>query len=305
MMRRAGLLLLLHSMVVSVVCLQPTLGWAEEEPEIDMGEPEDPAAEPPVDDPGTATDPSVEIDMSAEGEAAATKNDVKLGETRASWADIVVVIRKPFLKMNRVELTPSAAVTLNDNMIRHYELNGQINYWLTDVLAVGVEGQFFVKDFLETYDLVARQDRRLPTLNKYNFGAALNFHYVPVYAKFAMFNKSIIHWEAFFTAGVGFTQSEVIPRDPQYPSWTNFLITPNVGFTMRVFLTQWVTLNLGVRDYVFIDQFENVNRDDDPLCARDVGCSMDDASGKLVNHVVFQAGLSFWFPTSFKYTTFR
>lgn len=271
------------------------------EPEIDMSEPEPPADQ--------ATDPAIEIDMSAEGDSAAAKgadkDDLKLGETRASWQDIVVVIRKPFLKVNRIELTPSAAVTLNDNMIRHYELNGQANYWLTDVLAVGLEGQFFVKDFLETYDLVARQDRRLPTLNKYNFGAALNFHYVPIYAKFAMFNKNIVHWEAFFTAGVGFTQSEVIPRDPQYPSWTNFLITPNVGFTMRVFLTQWVTLNLGVRDYVFIDKFENVNRSGDPLCARDVTCSMDEASGKLVNHMVFQAGLSFWFPTSFRYTTFR
>jgi outer membrane beta-barrel protein len=274
----------------------PGAAFAQDgEPEVEM-EPDDPSK--PIEEPTEGTDMEITVD---EAEKPAEKNDIKLSETRQSWQDIVVVMRKPFLKMNRLELTPSAAVTLNDNMIRHYELNGQASYWLTDVLAVGFEGQLFVKDFLETFDLVARQDRRLPTLNKYNFGAALNFHYVPIYAKFAMFNKRIVHWEAFFTAGVGFTQSEVIPRDPALPGWTNFLITPNVGFTARVFVTKWVTLNLGIRDYIFVDKFENVNRDD----TMSLDEAKDDASGKLVNHLVFQAGLSFWFPTSFKYTTFR
>ncbi len=324
MMRRATLLL---SLIAAFVGLQSQPAFAkgkgkkpaetkpadankEPEPEIDMsGGDSGTDATPPADatgtdNPGTATDPSAEIDMSADDtskEIKPEKGDLKLGETRQSWKDIVVVIRKPFLKVNRIELTPSVAMTLNDNMIRHYELNGQANYWLTDVLAVGVEGQLFVKSFLETYDLVARQDRRLPTLNKYNFGAALNFHYVPIYAKFALFNKQIVHLESMFTAGVGFTQSEVIPRDPALPGWTNFLITPNIGFTFRVFLTQWVTLDLGVRDYIFIDKFESVNRTSGDSLQK----AMDDASGKLVNHVLFQAGLSFWFPTSFRYTTFR
>ena len=31
----------------------------------------------------------------------------------------------------------------------------------------------------------------------------------------------------------------------------------------------------------------------------------ENADSSLINNVVFQAGLSFWFPTSFEYTTFR
>src|SRR5688572_8795874 len=102
------------------------------------------------------------------------------GEARASWQDVVVVKRKPFLKNSRIELIPTLGVTLNDNMIRHFQFAAQANYWLTDALAVGLEGQFFQRDLLDPYVLVATQYRRLPTLNQYNFGAALNFHYVPI-----------------------------------------------------------------------------------------------------------------------------
>jgi outer membrane beta-barrel protein len=337
MIRRANSWLLMLAVVSAPLVLSSADAWAAkgkkkppapapepkveeppkaEEPEIDMTQPDEekpaatdtaPATESSGDI-GTAGDP--EIDMTVEDDTATAKagkddKDLKLTETRGSWQDIVVVIRKPFLKMNRLELMPSAGITINDNMIRHYELNGQVNYYLTDVLAVGLEGQYFVKDFLETYDLVARQQRRLPTINKYNFGGALNFHYVPMYAKFSMLNKKIVHLETLFTAGVGVTQTEVIPRDPALPGWTNNLITPNVGITFRVFIADWVTLNLGFKDYIFIDKFEDVKRQSSDDCSLSVECSQDQADGKLINHVMFSAGLSFWFPTSFRYTTFR
>jgi outer membrane beta-barrel protein len=217
-----------------------------------------------------------------------------------SWQDIVVVVRKPFLKVRRLELLPQWGVTMNDNLIQHVQFSGQVNYYLTDVLAVGLEGALYVKNLREPFDLVARQARRLPTVNKYNFGAALNFHYVPVYGKFAVLDKHIIHWESYFTAGVGFTQSEVLPRDPALQPFKNFLITPNVGASMRFFLTKFLCVNLGIRDYIFVDKFEAVGRTEVSGDA-----AKENASSALINNVIFQAGVSFWFPMSFEYTTFR
>ena len=66
-----------------------------------------------------------------------------------------------------------------------------LDYFLTDVLAVGLEGQYYVKDLREPYLLVPSQARRLPTVNKYNYGAALNFHYVPIYGKFAILDEQL------------------------------------------------------------------------------------------------------------------
>lgn len=291
------------ALATSTAFAQPS----EPEPEIEMDEPApseggdaggeiDMGAEPPPGD--------LDADMAASDAAAAAA--VKAGpvtRTRLSWKDILVVVRKPFLKSGRTELLPMVGTTLNDNMIRHYSVGGQLSYYLTDVLAVGVEGQYYVKSFREPYDLVARQARRLPTLNTYNWSAALNFHYVPVYGKFAVFDKKLITWEVFFTAGIGAGQSEVVPRDTKFPGFTNLLIIPNVGASMRFFLTKWLTVNVGVRDYVFYDKFEPSDRS--PTMNATADAAKDNADGALINNVMFQVGVSFWLPTSFEYTTFR
>lgn len=267
-------------------------GSAEVDPnEIDMGE--DPAPTPG--------------DLSADLQAAeAQETAVKTGpvtRTPTSWKDIVVVVRKPFLKARRTELNPMFGTTMNDNMVRHYSVGGELAYFLTDVLAIGVEGQYYLDSFREPFDLVARQARRLPTVNKYNWSGALNFHYVPVYGKFAVFDKSLVTWEVAFTAGIGAGQSEVIPRDTKFPGFTNFLIMPNVGANMRFFLAKWLTVSAGIRDYVFYDKFEPADRSQTMnATASDAKANAD---GALINNVMFQIGVSFWLPTTFEYTTFR
>jgi outer membrane beta-barrel protein len=257
--------------------------------EIDMSEPEKPA--------------DLTTDLGTTGEPTGPVKVSTVKKTPLSWQDIVVVVRKPFLKARRTELLPFVGTTLNDNIIRHYTVGGELAYYLTDVLAVGVEGLYYVKSFREPYDLIARQARRLPTINQYNWSAALNFHYVPVYGKFAVFHRKLLTWEVQFTAGIGAGQSEVVQRDKRFPAFTNLLITPNVGASMRFFLAKWITVSLGVRDYVFYDHFEPKNRSDEMNATAAQAKSNSD--GALINNVMFQIGVSFWVPTSFEYTTFR
>ena len=247
--------------------------------------------------------PDLSADLAAQ---AANTEVVKTGpvkKTPVSWKDIVVVIRKPFLKVHRTELFPFVGTTMNDNLIHHYTIGGELAYYLTDVLAIGVEGQYFTHTFSDTYDLVARQARRLPTVNQYNWSAALDFHYVPVYGKFAVLDHKLITWESFFTAGIGVGQSSVVPRDTKYPGFDNFLIMPNVGASMRFFLAKWLTVTLGVRDYIFEDQFEPTDRG--PGMNDTASAAQAHATGSLINNIMFQIGVSFWVPTGFEYTTFR
>lgn len=242
-------------------------------------------------------------DLAATDAANASVKPGELKKTPLSWADIVVVVRKPFLKVRRTELLPFVGTTMNDNMIRHYSIGGELAYYLTDVLAVGVEGQYFTHVFAEPFDLVARQARRLPTVNEYKWSAALDFHYVPVYGKFAVLDHRLITWEAYFTAGIGAGQSEVIPRDTKYPGFTNFLIEPNLGANMRFFLAKWLTINVGIRDYVFIDKLEPTTRT--PTMNATASQAQANADTAFINNIMFQIGVSFWLPTSFEYTTFR
>lgn len=260
--------------------------------EIDMGAPEE---KPPAD---------LSADLNAADPNAGVVKAVELKRTPLSWKDILVVVRKPFLKARRTEFSPFVGTTLNDNMIRHYTIGGELAYYLTDVLAVGVEGLYYQDSFREPFDLVSRQARRLPTVNQYNWSAALNFHYVPVYGKFAILDRRLVTWEVAFTAGIGAGQSEVIPRDTKLPGFTNLLIMPNLGANMRFFITKWLTINAGIRDYIFYDKFEPTDRTvgGDNATADQ---AKEAAFGSLINNVMLQVGISFWLPTSFEYTTFR
>jgi outer membrane beta-barrel protein len=246
-------------------------------------------------------DLKADLNIADQGTGAVKATPVK--KTPLSWQDIVVVVRKPFLKSRRTELLPFVGTTMNDNMIRHYTIGGELAYYLTDVLAVGIEGMYYVHTFQEPFDLVARQARRLPTINEYNWSGALNFHYVPVYGKFAILDHNLVTWESFFTAGIGAGQSQVIPRDTRFAGFTNLLIMPNVGASMRFFLSKWLTVSLGIRDYVFFDHFEPKNRSDTMFKSPEDAKSH--ADGSLINSVMFQIGVSFWIPRTFEYTTFR
>src|ERR1043165_145321 len=118
--------------------------------EIDMGEPENKQGD-------------LKADLSIADQNTAPVATTPIKKTPLSWQDIVVVVGKPFLKSRRTELFPMVGTTMNDNMIRHYTIGGELAYYLTDVLAVGVEGQYYTHSFQEPFDLVARQARRLPT----------------------------------------------------------------------------------------------------------------------------------------------
>ncbi len=275
-----------------------------EEDEIEMGDdPAAPADEGEIEMEDKEPEKDLSADLAADTDAAVKVDTTSRDVKPVSWQDIIVVMRKPFLKIGRTDLMPFLATTMNDNMIRHYAAGAQFNYFLTDVLSVGIEGQYYTKQFREPFDLVGRQARRLPTINKYNFSGALNFSYVPVYGKFAILDKHLVAWETYFTAGVGVTQSEVVPRDPRFEAFTNILITPNIGASMRFFLFKWMTVNVGVRDYIFLDKFEPKERDD--VMNTTAEAAKENADSALINNVMFQLGVSFWIPPTFEYTTFR
>jgi len=227
--------------------------------------------------------------------------------TTLSWQDIVVVPRKAFLKGGRLEIAPIAGITVNDNLIRHYMFALDLNFFLTDALWVGVQGQYYVKQLTTQADLVGLQFNRLSTMNRYLYGGALNFGYVPVYGKFAWFNKSILHWEIWASAGVGVTQTEVIARDPadQGKAFKNTSLTPNFGLGSRFFLTDWLTVNFALRDYLIIDRLEPLPpTDGSPECATSAACKAA-ADSALVNNFIAYIGVGMYLPTKFTYKTPR
>jgi outer membrane beta-barrel protein len=223
-----------------------------------------------------------------------------------SWADIVVVPRKAFLKGGRLEFQPFTGISLNDSLIRHYVLGVDLNYFLTDVFWIGLEGQYFIHQLTNQEELVGSEYNRSPTLNKYLYGGALNFGYVPIYGKFALFNRSILSWEIWASAGVGVTFTKVIPRDPANDAlaFQNTDITPNVGIGSRFFLLNWLSVNFALRDYLVPDKFEPQK----DVLANGITTSAQAkarAQSELVQNVMLYVGVGIYLPTKFQYKTPR
>jgi len=223
-----------------------------------------------------------------------------------SWADIVVVPRKAFLKGGRLEFQPFTGISVNDSLIRHYVLGVDLNYFLTDVFWIGLEGQYFIHQLTNQEELVGSEYNRAPTLNKYLYGGALNFGYVPIYGKFALFNRSILSWEIWASAGVGVTFTKVIPRDPanEALAFQNTDITPNVGVGSRFFMLNWLSVNFALRDYLVPDKFEPQK----DVLANGITTSAQAkarAQSELVQNVMFYVGVGIYLPTKFQYKTPR
>ena len=251
------------------------------------------AAEPP---PAAGADAPADTKL-ADTAAAAAAAEQPAGPRRPAYEDIVVVPRKAFIKSGRLELAPLAGVSLNDNLIHHYSVGGELNWYLTDVFSIGVEGQYFIKERSDRESLVGLQYNRVPTLNRYKYAGAFNFGYVPGYGKFTIFNKYIWHWDIFASAGVGAIWTEIIPRVAGDQAFQNINIMPDFGVGTRLFLSDWLTVSFSVRDYVFNDKFEPTNRQR----GQDIATVKANAESQFVNNIMFFASVGFYLPTSFQY----
>ena len=254
----------------------------------------DPAETPPA-------APAEDANSGLEGAVSAQSPGQPGAAGRRSWDDVVVVPRKAFLKSGRLELFPFSGVSLNDNLIRHYAFGGNLNYYVSDVFSIGVEGQYYIKERTDRESVVGLQYNRVPTLNRYLYSGAIDFGYVPGYGKFTLFNRYIIHWDLYVQAGVGVIQTEIIPRIVGDETFKTLGISPNLGVGTHLFISNWLTFNVALKDYVFNDKFEPTSR------ARewDIARVKSEATSQFVHNIMLYAGIGLYLPTSFQYRTPR
>jgi outer membrane beta-barrel protein len=261
---------------------------------------EQPPPAPPA-EPAAEPAPRAEAPVEAVPAEPVAQPADQTGARRVAYDDIVVVPRKMVLKSGRLELAPFTGVSLNDVLIHHYSVGGDLNFYLTDVFSIGLQAQYFVKERSERESLVGLQYNRVPSLNKYKYAAAFNFGYVPGYGKFTLFNKYIWHWDIFVAAGVGAILTEIIPRNPSDASFQSLNITPDFGIGTRFFLNDWLTLSFSLRDYAFNDKYEPTDR----APGESIDSVKARASTQFVNNIMFFASVGFYLPTSFQYRTPR
>lgn len=223
-----------------------------------------------------------------------------------SVEEVYAVQRIYALRLNRFEVSPSAAFTLNDPFVSRPAVGLALNYWFTNVLAVGVNALWYqFQDQLTESDLnfFTRRNTRLGVpISQWQFGAYLNFTYVPFYGKFSVFNKLIFEWDAYIVGGVGMMRTRPVPIiDPAIRGFDFGLrVGFNLGIGLRIFVTRYLGITVEFRDYMFLERYENVEVSPVPSERQDSSTWFAD-SPTFTNNLTTQIGFTLFFPFTFDY----
>ncbi|MEI9938864.1 MAG: outer membrane beta-barrel domain-containing protein [Pseudomonadota bacterium] len=235
--------------------------------------------------------------------AACPNLDMDKEAARPLKEQIFAVQQAYALRVRRFELQAGWSVSMNDQFVGHPAPVLALNYYITNVLAIGVNGSWYAPfNVDQAFNAQVRRAARVAVpLTEYQWGAALNFTYVPAYGKFAGFGDFIFHYDAYVVGGVGAMSVRPIPViDPNY---RNFSYEPklafNAGIGLRIFFNRWFAAVLEVRDYVFNDKLENLSSSQIPAVAQNPATWYGDTS--LTNNVQAQLGAAIFLPFSFDY----
>src|SRR5690606_6188050 len=100
---------------------------------------------------------------------------------------IKAVQQRFIIKKHRFELQPFWGITLNDQFVQHPGPGLAANFYITEVMAVGINGQYFEPFNSESaFNAQVRRAARVGVpLTEYQWAAAANFSYMPASGKFA------------------------------------------------------------------------------------------------------------------------
>jgi outer membrane beta-barrel protein len=238
-----------------------------------------------------------EIDPSACPKAS----DIKAAQNKEIKAEVYAVQQIYALRARRFEVNPYWAFSLNDQFVSHPGPGLAINYYLSNVLAIGLNFNYYQPFNVDSdFNFQNRRATRIAVpLNEYQLGGNLNFQYVPMYGKFAGFGDFIFHYDAYVVGGVGVLRDRPIPvidPDNRKFDWqTNLDI--NLGLGLRIFFNRWFAGMLEIRDYIFQEKLENTQVN--ALKPTDSSTWFGDT--KLTNAIQAQVGFSIFLPFSWEY----
>jgi outer membrane beta-barrel protein len=195
-------------------------------------------------------------------------------ERKAELDLIRVVQRRPFLRRHRVEVSPMLGSNVNDPLIQSFVAGGTLNYHITEVMAVGIFGAYSLGSESNLFDKVINDYELFPEVAQVLWYGGVQFQYVPVYGKFALFNSFIVPWDIYAVLGAGYTKTELAGHP-----------TLAAGVGNRFFMNRWFNLAFELRDNLYNEDYPS--------------------GSQLVNNLVFSAGVGFFLPPDFEYTTLK
>lgn len=228
------------------------------------------AAEPaPTDEPAAA-----EGDAEASGDEGQPEGEEPgLTSTERLERSIRVLQRRPVLKDLRFELALTAGIAAADQMYRHETITATGRFHVSEWVSIGATYAHYFSQESALFDDVTSDFELFPERSEIRWYAGADVAVVPIEGKFVAFGESIVHWDLYATIGGGVTTTS--RSDSPKP-------TGMVGLGYRMFLAEWLTLTVELRDHIFVEDYN--------------------AGSELTHNIVGQAGFSFFLPFGFDYS---
>ncbi len=205
---------------------------------------------------------------------------------RAGLKDAPPLLGGKQLREARHQVTPLVGFTFNDAYKNSLAAGLSYRYFINNWLGVGV-------DFMGTYkaldtSLTEQIDAKLsapgvsgrPSTTNLSFLAGVGVTLVPLYGKMMLVGTFPAYYDVHFVVGAGYAG---YTGDGKIESGGGF--APMVGVGARWFFSDWIALELEVRDYILVDM---------PVVAP-ANIVIDSGDGVEQNFMV-TVGVSFFFP---------
>jgi outer membrane beta-barrel protein len=198
------------------------------------------------------------------------------------WADkrkVDAIQKRGFLKESRHEFTLHTGVIANDEFYTYVAMGGRYSYFFAEDIGMEIWGTYehaLESDFRDLLQNRAEQLLKVEVPQSVLLLAGVNAVWSPLHGKFAMFDSSLVHFDAYLSLGAGFILTMI--RD-LVGSETGLEpdMAGNVGMGFRIFLTDWVSLRTDMRQYFYPAW--------DP---------QGDESAKVAHPFEITLGVSFW-----------
>lgn len=207
-------------------------------------------------------------------------------QVRKKFKDKIHVLqRKPVLQKKRFELAPRFGTSFNDPLYKSFRVGVNANYHIAERVFVGATVDWY--DFggalggaTDVYQRVLSQTNSAPDTPVPLWSAGAEVGFVPVFGKFAMFNRKLGFYDLGITLGGAYVTSESI----RLPTPTSG-VGGTVSVFNHIFLNEWFSLNFEIRDTIYF-------------------ANLKGASEKSLSHAASAAaGIGMFFPRKFEYTT--
>jgi outer membrane beta-barrel protein len=191
---------------------------------------------------------------------------------------IKAVPRKGLLKRHRLELTPAAAVSVNDPYYLHANVGGSAVYYPRDSFGVGVGAEYFYAHvgYASLTDVRRALTSVPPQFTPPSLLLHVDLYWVPLYGKVSLYDSGIAQFDVYGSVGAGMAKAFS----------GNSALEVNIGIGQHYVVAPWLSLRLELRDHLFIDTFVSNNQ----------------TGSSVQNYMLLSLGMSFYVPTTFEYS---